>query len=155
MGVILWRLTNEFHLYSFSLQSVRPSPFSLSPSPSFQSRSTTKITARVNREVRAGHPTQGSMTIFLWWKLQQSKTGIKYGLSCDICYVTQFKGQDLILLNLLQNWKSKGFLLKNYSMLSTLWKWVCISLCIVSLFVTAKYWKQPNCPYSGEWLNKL
>lgn len=59
------KTTNKFHLYSFSLQSGRPSPFFLSFLPFFQSISTTKITTKINKEVRADHQTQGKHDNFL------------------------------------------------------------------------------------------
>ena len=34
-------------------------------------------------------------------------------------------------------------------------KYTCIPLFIVSLFITARTWKQPRCPSTDEWIKKL
>ena len=33
--------------------------------------------------------------------------------------------------------------------------WTCISMVIAALFTTAKVWKQPKCPSTGEWMKKM
>ena len=33
--------------------------------------------------------------------------------------------------------------------------WTCISVVIAALFTTAKVWKQPKCPSTGEWMKKM
>ena len=35
------------------------------------------------------------------------------------------------------------------------WRDICIPMLIAALFIIAKRWKQPKCPSTDEWINKM
>ena len=36
-----------------------------------------------------------------------------------------------------------------------MWKGTCTTMFTTALFITAKTWKQPKCPSTGEWTKKM